>query len=402
MKKLAKGLTLTTLALSMLIPINAYGSAKPKLKKQIIVISDSAETTISNIKKRDSDETIKKIKEMYNFDKITLSTLKQNNFTIKHSEDSIIVVSFENISSNKDLLNNIINEINKQNLVYIYGKGFTTQDVEQLTGLKIEKRSKEKLEESSVKNQEWQYLGVGKEVDGKFNFDFGQVTYKEADGTYIIPDDSFILQSVINSNKRLELKNEKNKLAPTGYGDDPIVTRDSLSKDGYAFNELKANLSVDWFLHKASDNDAEYDYFYLEDSVELNGYNGYTTGYDLKTWHSLPSASDIIKDWGPDSNSGSTFAVSLPWGVQWQFSTNAAISLTTEGSQADDKVFWNVDERWYQYGISLPLRIRPGTAWASKGTYAMINTQHYGAVRKNGGFDLVELSIDPQVRYDYN
>ncbi|OPY59467.1 MAG: hypothetical protein A4E55_00210 [Pelotomaculum sp. PtaU1.Bin035] len=318
---------------------------------------------------------------------------------IKESKNDYDAIAVPYKIIDEEMKNSIQEYVNRGKLIYIYGDSLDRKTVEDILGIKpvsIDEATKEKgqiKENAKSKNINYEVIGFKK----------GKVS-------------DIYLGNIVTDSKLDQIKfvdsiidniNDK-------YADDnvPLITKQKAEAEATSVDAVTdintnlwigdtkvASLNEDLFLKQELDEtDEEYDYFVLKHSAELVNYNG-AENKNIWIGHSLPYSSvDNIEDWDPTDSTGSNFEISLPWGASWSFSNSASISIDATGSATNDYASWFIDKRWYQSQLVSPCRVKPGTAWLSVGTLAVIDTEVNAYVTYNGNDELISSSYE----YEYN
>ncbi|MGB8452485.1 MAG: hypothetical protein WCD89_09140 [Anaerocolumna sp.] len=348
-------------------------------------------------------------------DKINVNILDRNNiipYTNIDNESTgerIYGVNYNDFSSKENVKKQAKQLIDDDENVYLYGQDLDIQVIENqldidIDGYDAKEEAAKGGDISPIQESKWNIIGI---ENGTATY-FAHLQSYDYDDNAIEPKlDTYI--DVI-ANGKDNLKGNTSDIAilsanETVYSEYDL--NDYLYKDDQWGNSiLRAQLNADYIMYQnlSEDSDDTYDYFYLKNNVELYTNSGKgCTGNNITVTHTLPFSSDELEDWGPTSSSDDdTFTVSLPWGVAWTFNAYSNIDIETSGSQANDTVTYEAYNHslmgYYPFDDD-NVRIQPGTAWASTGTYAGINTEASAEV--DYGVNTYSLSLSDDIRYQY-
>ncbi|MEY9095186.1 hypothetical protein [Paenibacillus sp. RC84] len=371
-----------SIVLSLSFSSSSFADNSSK-KADIIFLDNEVEKAVKELRSRSSDEEATKLLKKFN----PQGSSSENN-------TNQIAVNFDDISSNPSYSKRAIQHFKKGGIIYFYGSDIKLSDVESLLGIVVEERPNHKSSDKgaiiSSEEEKWQIVGIDPNNPRKpYLRQIKNVVSDKAEPSINLKNhrDIFVqeVMSIVN-----EAPFKSNDISILDYSSDPnVASKYNITKTIYQNSTKVFYQNVFWILHqnKESDSDPNYDYFYIEHSVETNFYNGarvFSTSsggsgntYDII--HSLPYSTDIQRDFAPKSTSSSSvFTVALPWAVQWQFSLNSSASLTSTGSQSTGISKFSWKPTWSQSWLQYPATYKPGTAWASKGSStAAINLEEY-------------------------
>lgn len=297
--------------------------------------------------------------------------------------------------------NDIQTLVNSGKIVYIYGQNMNLRTAEQVFGVDLlPQLDNQKIESiDSIDSANNDVIGIFKSKNG--GIEPFKVDIQVDEGTlqpFMFVD--LILDHIYENHLRSGSLFQLNKAGAVG-------TRIAADLDNwstlYVGTTKVATLQGDyWLWQEKNESDPTYDYFSMESGFELINWNG-AENQSMYIKHDLPFAvdgtSDEIEDWNPYTTSGSSWTISLPWGIGWTFNTADSVAVTNNGSTSYDWADWVVEERWWQTQLVSPALFKPGTAWASTGTYAGIDVYAEGNVWYNN--DIRSVTQTNKYRYDY-
>ena len=281
--------------------------------------------------------------------------------------------SYNEANNNTALQQSLKNKLSKGQKIYLYGPGITINDFMNLLGINKE-QSKEELEKkqnAKFQSENVKYNVIGYSSDGSL--------YLATIGSEneILP--YMYLRAILDD--QIE---SLNKTQPTSMASGAIINNDiQLVKSAnniniytYYLDTLMGQINADWYLYRnLSESETDYDYFSVRDNVEVTAYNLASID-ELWVDHDIPADIDHIQDWGPEDNTSSSFQVSLPMGISWQFNTNGDVVVDEQGSQTLDYGRWELSYKFGTTAMPNPTRFEPGTEWKSWGTYAYMQIRH--------------------------
>ncbi|NEW07869.1 hypothetical protein GK047_17860 [Paenibacillus sp. SYP-B3998] len=375
---------LVAMSLALTLSLSSSALASNSSQKSEIVFFDN-----------EADRAVKKLKEKTTDEEATTLLKKFNPQTSYSDNTKQIAINYDEINSNPSFVKRATQHFNKGGTIYFYGSNLKLSDIESVLGVVIEKKPNPKANDkgetiTTAEEETYQIIGISPKnlkkpylrqiknvIDGKTEPVSNLKKHK----------DIFVqeVMSIVNEDPF-----KSNEISVLDYQSDPIVaSKYSITKTIYQGSDKVFYQNVFWILHQntTSDTDHNYDYFYIEHSVETNFYNGARvlstssggSGNTFDLVHTLPYSSDIQREYSPKSTSSSSvYTVALPWVVQWQFSLNASAALTSTGSQSTGIAKYSWTPTWAQSWLQFPETYKPGTAWASKGnSLASIDLQEY-------------------------
>lgn len=346
-------------------------------------------------------------KNMIKTEKITKDTLIKENKE-SYEENTSYAVKLDSIKKDSKLKEKIKEISQKGSTIYVYGDGISLKEFNDTLGTNnYEVFDSEKVEDYKNNKADASKLGIigddlynviGYTASNEEGLFLCQIQTINEDNTVVneLVEDYQVLNSILDDraneiDKKLSLKKEKS-VDLLGY-EIPFIEKNiataaaTLVKSAthiaqYYYYTVGTrtftlgHIDTNWILKKESnESDSTYDYFDIEAHTELYGEDFWALSADFK--HSIPYSADAIRDWGPDDKSNSSsFTVSIPWGISYDFDTSADICVDDVGSQSNDYGRWLVTPPWYYSNISNGssdvVRFSPATAWFSTGTYAAL------------------------------
>lgn len=373
----------------------ANATENTKQAATVLVVGSNAEKVTDAFDKKTQDEVARKLKSSFAV-RALLPVSVGNPDT---DPTAPLCISYDDLETDHALLGTIKKQINQNRHIYLYGNALKVSEVEKTLGISFVNRSIISKDATGKQSDEvWQVIGYQKDDPSKLSF--SNILVYQDPSTKLEPSKypETFLQTILG--KEQELMNRPT-VKPMDYQSDPIVASQYNNNTvSYVGGTQVGQLNQNWLMHKsAGDKDPNYDYFYLEDQIEQTASNG-ATGVGMYIYHSMNYSTDHIRDWGPGSNTGTSFSVSLPWGAAWSFITNDSIAITTNGSQTSNYASWTIEKRWYQNNLVNPCRVKPGTAWASYGHhFASIHTEHTGHIYYNGNY--YDMNLNKDATYSY-
>jgi len=234
--------------------------------------------------------------------------------------------------------------------IYVYNNNLSVETAQSIFDEKIV---------NVRKNQTYQVIGVKK--DGELNVLLGDYKIEGNVEESFLSDPmrpfSLILSSIAgNLLREYSLTVSKKSADAAGTR---VKTKTDITDNYYDSSTLCIVSNLDYSIWRESDSDPNNDYFALETSYELTPYNG--TIYRQQIKHSQINTNHQINNWSPGSSSNSSWSVSLPWSITWNFNSILSLSNTTSGSQTNDWANWALSRsgQW----INSMTRFVPGSAW---------------------------------------
>jgi hypothetical protein len=316
---------------------------------------------------------------------------------------------------NKNLTQSISKLISRGTSVYVYGKDLDIEKLEESLNIEINSKGhkkeflSEKEEKNNVLENKWDIVGF---VNGKINY-FGSINSFDYNNKKKELKLENYIEVLVDNKDRFKLKKsllmqkgigEGNNLVDSLYDLNDYLYRD----DAWGHSILRAQLNADYDLYQniSEDSNPDYDYFFIENNVELTfNKEKSALGKSVEATHTLIYPTDEIRGWGPSTtNDTDSFSVGLPWSASWTFSANQKIDITTTGSQKDDTVHFKGHNYHFPYGDYTfegeTARIKPGTAWASRGSsLAAISLKDTAKVEYAA--TMYTLSISKNIKYSY-
>ena len=339
------------------------------------IVDSNAQKALNDFNSiRSLDETMGIILDNTNFTVLSQEQLTEYNQKNSDQGRQALAINIEEFMPNRIKEFGKLIETGAE--IYFYGNDLDLPYILSSIGLKDNQEalySKYKEVYTPMK-EEWNVIGF---KNGKIILE-SRVRSTDLDGNFIQVSLNNFIHSILHNILSTENLTEqpKSSFEALSYGSDTIVAS-AYNQNSYVYsnNILRGQLNVDWILfhNTRSDNDPNYDYFYMRNNVELNAYN-HATSRNIETEHKLPFSSDNMLDWGPKATSSASgsIAVSLPWSVSWNFTPgDETMKINLSGGQTTDQLNWKLFKGgyWpyhnYEYPMPIPSRLQPGTAWAS-------------------------------------
>jgi hypothetical protein len=373
---------------SVLFPYSvSFGLGNPVLKLYMVGNSDS--TSLLDKVEKARGEKIK------GFDQFTLNVDTKWPELNNNADAFALPINKVNDANKED----IVNFIKSGKLVYLYGDSVNIKDAEKLFGVKLtpsEEAIKSKTKKPNAMKEIQDFNVIGLKVTNLKQISLGSIKVVDNGSLDEIKYADVIMDNI--NNKHIS----KNHLLKENVAKAESVFVDSETNhvcEMWSGSTKIASINGDYYLYKDnSEQNQDYDYFTMKSYIELTKYNG-AYNERLNIHHDVPWSSDQIEDWSPGSSSGTEFSVSIPWGLNWTWSTGDSVAVTTTGNQTYDWSNWDVDNRWWQAHLVSPCRFKPGTAWLSTGTYAGLDILSEGTILYNGNYHTIEQLNN--YRYDY-
>lgn len=310
-------------------------------------------------------------------------------------------------SANENIKKDIQQLIQSGKLVYLYGENIDLETAEKIYDIPItpdEEALQSKNLGANKLSEKYNMIGLVI-ANGEKSLSKGTITVENPDGT-----PKTVIQTFMYVDQILE-NLVRQHLAPNSWFMYNVANATGTRIDSdmsnlstlYIGTTKIATLNGDYHLWQEKEECSDtYDYFSMESSLELINYNGANNEF-LHIRHTLPykDYGDEVEKWDPSSDtSGSSWTVSLPWGISWSFDTAASVAVDQEGSTTTDYAEWLVSKRWYQSSLVSPALFVPGTTWLSTGTLAGIDINTTGYVYYNG--ETKEIYQTEEYRYSYS
>jgi len=313
--------------------------------------------------------------------------------------------------------------VTKGKIVYLYGTSVSSEKAASIFGVPFETTSltkeqirkelkesgykegkqleEEVIKEMNAQHETYNVVGVIQSKKGTKQLYVADIQQDKKDPALSTNDTSFFVDLIIDNVNHQHLKSTSifsgNQVKA---GSEPIV-KSWVNKNStlYIGSKKVATLNADYYLQKDNDErDKKRDYFVLQSNMELINYNG-ARNQRLHVKHDVPLTTSELQDWDPRGKTGSSFSVSLPWGISWNFNTGARVKVTDYASTTYDYATWLVSRSLFSLNLPSPVEFRPGSAWTSTGTYAAVNVDSYGEVAYKGADRKITQFL--KLRYDY-
>ena len=372
------------------------------------IVDSNAQKALNDFNSaRSLDETMGTILDNTNFTILTQEQLIEYNQKINDQGRKTLAINVEEFIPNT--LKEFVRLIETGAEIYLYGNDLPY--ILSSIGIKDNQEAlySKHNEVYTPLKEEWNVIGF---KNGKIILK-SRVMSADLDGNFIQVSLNNFIHSILHNILSTENVTEqpKSSLETLSYGSDTIVASEyNQNSYVYANDILRGQLNVDWILfhNTKSDNDPNYDYFYIRNNVELNAYNG-ASSRNIETEHKLPFSSDNMIDWGPNvtySSSGS-ISVSLPWSA-WDFTSgDETMRINLSGGQTTDQLNWKLFKGGYwpfhnfEYSMPVPSRLQPGTAWASLGSHLAAITVNNKAKVMLGSTNLNLIMPSKSIVYTY-
>lgn len=183
-----------------------------------------------------------------------------------------------------------------------------------------------------------------------------------------------------------------------------IMPMASIVQSGFNYRSYYCNnyINMDYLLYRDYDEqDPNYDYFAIKTNV--SAYGGLAKEIDVE--HRLPYLSDELIDYGPyDINRAGSVSVGLDLGggsLSYSFDVGGGPTIDATYNSSVDYCTWKITKYWF-FGSYLNNQLfKPGSSWASTGTYAGTDITFRAAFEGPGEMYLWTPWQTVQVRYDY-
>lgn len=392
MKKVISLAIVATLALGSTYSINpSVFALQPDKAKSLFFFTEDSRLS-SQLRTSASDDSFRHIEFYLNENDVKI--IQSQDYESVETDEYAFPVSYvQKNSSAQDFLSKQIEQGKK---VYLFGDDLTLDTYNNLFGVSFDKPEDIEKLKSTPTDEPQMYiesdgiLGViGYEKDSDIPIYVAE--FADQHGRSFVPDQKESLRAIIDHQIVVAENNPSTSvsLLKENTASAALVLRKSQANiNKYVYlngNIMKGQVNSLYRLRQDTDDtDNNYDYFGIEESVEVTKYNAAQIDGVWTIRHDGFGLQDAPYDFQPeDKNSISSFTFELGFpsgvnlGLTWD--SNTTVNIDNRSSQSSRYGLWEMDAAnitgYFENGV----RFKPATSWMSTGSLAIMNSKRVGS-----------------------